>query len=223
MQNHLILLCILVMIIHIIVIEIDSLSVYKYKMKKVLIIDNFGRASTIIHLKDLLIGFWYDVSIVLIINFHPQFVEDYDLVVLSWWSLYRARNPIFDSLKWRLLQTEKSVIGICLWYEILATIYDTEQDYISMEKVGEIHGNYYPVTYWWQEYSVFRAHKRIVIESNFLLDHFDVLGTSELGIDVIKDTNKPHYGLSFHPELDSEWQSTHGTEILKDIMNQIFN
>lgn len=192
-------------------------------MKKILIVDNFGRVSTIIALKKLLIDRWYEVDMILITNFHPQYTHGYDLVVLSGWSLYRARNPLFDTLKWRIRSTDKAIIGICLGYEILTTSHDSIKNYIWMNKVGEIHGNYYPVFYQWKEYPVFRAHKRIVLESDFLLDCFDVLWRSELWIDIIKDKNKPHYGLSFHSELDSEWQATHGAEILKDILDQIFN
>lgn len=149
---------------------------------------------------------WYNQD--LVTQFAPGITKNYDLIILTGWSLYWARNPIFDILKSWIKQTNKPIAGICLWYEVLATSYDTDENYIWMKKIWEIHGNYYPIVYGWQEYAVFRAHKRIVIENESIYDYFDVLGRSELWIDIIKDTNRPHYGLSFHPELDSKWQAT---------------
>lgn len=191
-------------------------------MKKILIVDNWTRDYTLNCLKDLIWSYklWL-FDIVSVDDFNGENANNSDLVILSWWSKYRARDKMFDRLKKRIIKTDKPIIGICLWCQILCT---SKSNVLLKKMPLKIHGSYYPVIYqdlW--EYDVYRVHRWKIIDNDNFRSSFSILWTSEIWVDVVKDKHKEHYWLSFHPELDLKKQDTYGSQIFKDIIDQIFN
>lgn len=96
--------------------------------------------------------------------------------------------------------TSKPVIGICLGIELIARSHNSKfvknrqkisglrTIQVKPESLG-IEGK--------TEFSVFESHKWKIAQ----VDHFEVIGWSEDGIEIIKHLTRPIIGLQFHPEV----------------------
>ncbi len=147
--------------------------------------------------------------------------ENVDLVVLSGGHSF----PVLHNeqrLREEILIVKNSnvpIIGICYGCELIAHVYGallerTQDGEEKLIKVSTILAD--EIFEGRKDFEVFEAH-RYVIEN--IPETIIALAKSEHGIEVIKHSNKPIYGLQFHPEHLMEGND--GTIIFKNIIKKL--
>lgn len=187
-------------------------------MCAILIINNFSR-----HIDELclLLKPIWSVTVMTkdVFDAHPVFVDDYDLIVLSGWSLCppMATNPLCYKNEINLIKsTSKPIIWICLWAQIIAHTYQS-----MLHKLDQkIDGNICIVSSE-DPKSFFEAtehHQRSIVK--LWVDLME-LYSSVYGIEVFKHRDKDIYGFQFHPECNIHLQK--GDELFLSVCNKLLH
>jgi anthranilate/para-aminobenzoate synthase component II len=136
----------------------------------------------------------------------------YDLYVLSWWShhsVFFEPSPYQKELDF-IKNTNKKVIGICLWCQIIAKTYDSIIDPLPEKITWTIDINYDNTIY-----TVFEAHRYAIKQ---LWDELVGIVKSEYGYEIIKHKTKNIRWFQFHPE--KHMKKTMGSTLLQKIIAQ---
>jgi len=149
--------------------------------------------------------------------------DDKDLVILSggggegfeindrgpkpgqWW---------YDNEKEFVLRCDKPILGICMGFEVICNAYGSD-----VEKMGWLLQGYNRVNPTTRGQSVLAKNRLKQYEAHewsvqrISSKHFEVLGDSDTGIEIIKHKRRPLFATQFHPEFKQ------GTLYLKNLIN----
>jgi GMP synthase-like glutamine amidotransferase len=132
----------------------------------------------------------------------------------------RNTRIFFPIQKSIVLGSSVPIVGICLGAEVIANAFDATLEHLDEKRRGiftisptekgtELLGIRSP-------FDVYEGHSSAITK---LPDVFDVLATSEDGIEIFKHKSRPLYGLQFHPEHLVD--RTSGDEIFEGILSRI--
>ena len=118
----------------------------------------------------------------------------YDLYILSWWShhsVFFEPSPYQKEINF-IKNTDKKVIWICLWCQIIAKTFDAIIEELPQKIIWTIN-----ISYADKIYKVFEAHRYSI---KTLWKELVWLGQSKYGYEIIKHKNKNIRWFQFHPE-----------------------
>jgi GMP synthase (glutamine-hydrolysing) len=126
-------------------------------------------------------------------------VEGYEKIIICGTAL--KDNEFLESLDkfiW-LLETERSVLGICSGMQIIALSFGaelTEANEIGMSKIKVLEKN----TLFSEDLDVYELHGNSLTG----LDQFDILAETSESVQAIRHKEKKFYGIIFHPEVRNQ-------------------
>lgn len=128
--------------------------------------------------------------------------QDHDAIILSGGSKLPAIHKVFLAERKLLLQTTKPLLGICLGFQLLClehhcNIERQEEQFRGMETISikkDVLFENLP-----ENIEVFQAHRWSVNTVEL-----EILSQNTRCIQVVRDTEKPHWGVQFHPECSGE-------------------
>ncbi len=136
-------------------------------------------------------------------DFQLNMTDSFDCFILSGGSLSIEGTPAFKEEKELIKQVPKPVFGICFGFQLISFVYGeitkklpckisgvNEIDVFGFDKLG--------IEYNKKKLKVFESHLWTI--KNPPKD-FDVYGTSQYGIEIIKHKTKPIFATQFHPEV----------------------
>ncbi|MCD4796128.1 MAG: gamma-glutamyl-gamma-aminobutyrate hydrolase family protein [Candidatus Cloacimonetes bacterium] len=168
---------------------------------KALIIDNHSKF--IQRIGEILDHLKIDHSSVDFADFQLNMSDSFDCFILSGGSLSIGGTPAFKEEKELIKQAPKPVFGMCFGFQLISFVYGeiteklqskisgvNEIDVFGFDKLG--------INYNKKKLKVFESHLWAIKKPP---KDFDVYGTSQYGIEIIKHSTKPIFATQFHPEV----------------------
>lgn len=150
----------------------------------------------------------------------PKDLSKFDLIVLSGGSLEPAffESPIYHQELEMIRITRKPIFGICLGMQLIAQAFSPSK----LIKLEPKRRGVIEIGIDWQSFGkdklkVSEAHRWAVKEINSPLI---ALGHSTDGVEILKHSSKPIWGVQFHPQSDVDF-GTEGKFIFDHFISQI--
>jgi GMP synthase (glutamine-hydrolysing) len=166
-----------------------------------LIIDNHSKF--IQRIGEILNHFKIEYSSVDFADFRLNKFSEFDCFILSGGNLSIKNTPAFKEEKELIKQAPKPILGICFGFQLISYVYEeftkklpwkisgiNEIDVFGFDKLG--------IKYNKKKLKVFESHLWAIKNPS---KDFNVYGTSQYGIEIIKHKTKPIFATQFHPEV----------------------
>ena len=143
---------------------------------------------------------------------------NFDLAILSGGSRYQLvgnENRFEKEIKFITL-ANIPIIGICFGYELIATAFGASLKELQSNRKGIYQIQVLDEKLGKGEIKVFESHRWVIDK---LPEIFKILAISEDGPELIKHTERPIYGMQFHPENFVE--ETEGDELFFKILTGV--
>jgi len=176
----------------------------KQKTIKVLIINN--HSIFIQKIIDILKNFEIEYTVIDYADFRLDKSSSFDFFILSGGDIKIRNNPLLQQEEELVRQATKPIFGICAGFQIIAKVYGVsiselpEQVY-GVKKIKVFNLGKLGVNYLSNELDVFEYHSWAVKTP---VKDFNILGSSEHGIEIIKHNSKPILATQFHPEVQKD-------------------
>ena len=166
-----------------------------------MIIDNHSKF--IQRIGEILNYFKFEYSSVDFADFRLDKFSEFDCFILSGGNLSIEGTPAFKEEKKLIKQAPKPIFGICFGFQIIAYVYgeftsELPQKVLGVKKIDIFRFEKLGIKYNKKKLKVFESHLWAI--KNPPKD-FDVYGTSQYGIEIIKHKTKPIFATQFHPEV----------------------
>ena len=136
-------------------------------------------------------------------DFQLDMTDSFDCFILSGGSLSIEDTSAFKEEKEMIKQVSKPVFGICFGFQLISYVYGE----ITKKLPGKISGINEIDVFGFDELGIKYNNKKLkVFESHLWAikkppKDFDVYGTSQYGVEIIKHRTKPIFATQFHPEV----------------------
>jgi len=154
------------------------------------------------------------------VNFQeiPKNYSDFDCIILSGGSKYKVKNnkEIYKQEIKLIKNSEIPVLGICLGFELICYSYKEKIEMLKEREIGLRNIEVIEkdsLLEGIEKLRVFEAHRFYVKEVKNLV----LLAKSKTGVEIIKHSAKPVYGVQFHPEV--KLKNINGFKILTNFLN----
>ncbi len=168
---------------------------------KALIIDNHSKF--IQRIGQILNYFKIEYSSVDFVDFHLNMTDSFDCFILSGGNLSIDNNPAFEEEKELIKQAHKPIFGICFGFQMIANVYgettsELPEKVLGVKKIDVFDLDKLSIEFKSNKLDVFESHTWAVKNPP---KNFNVYGTSQYGIEIIKHNSKPILATQFHPEV----------------------
>ncbi len=130
-------------------------------------------------------------------------LDKYDAFILSGGSLFSVEgNGEILHKEIKLIQNStKPIFGICFGFELIAHVFGAKLEYMEAKENGVLDIDVLvpdDLFLGIDKFSVYEAHRFVVRESP---PELMILAKSKDGVEAVKHTSLPIYGVQFHPEV----------------------
>lgn len=166
-----------------------------------MIIDNHSKF--IQRIVEILNYFKIEYSSVDFADFRLNMIDSFDCFILSGGNLSIESTPSFKEEKELIKQAPKPIFGICFGFQLIAHVYGEitsklTEKVLGVKEIDIFDLDKLDIKYNKEKLKIFESHLWAIQKPP---KDFDIYGTSQYGIEIIKHKTKPIIATQFHPEV----------------------